>query len=134
MGAGPVGLLCATVSRVFGASKIVSVDVINAKLEFAKSFCSTHVYESQRVSAEENAAEIKRLAELPYGADAVIDASGFELSIQTSMHVIRTRGTYVQGGMGKSDINFPIMSLSVREITAKGSFRYSAGITNSLSS
>jgi D-xylulose reductase len=36
-------------------------------------------------------------------------------------------GTYVQGGMGKSDINFPIMALCLKEVTAKGSFRYGPG-------
>ncbi|KAG7106361.1 D-xylulose reductase A like protein [Verticillium longisporum] len=36
-------------------------------------------------------------------------------------------GTYVQGGMGKADINFPIMALCLKEVTAKGSFRYGPG-------
>ena len=34
---------------------------------------------------------------------------------------------YVQGGMGKSDITFPIMAMCMKEITAKGSFRYGSG-------
>ncbi|KAI1075953.1 GroES-like protein [Whalleya microplaca] len=127
MGAGPVGLLCAAVARVFGASKIVSVDIIDSKLEFAKSFSSTHVYKSQQISPEENASAIKKVAGLPRGADAVIDASGFELSIRTSLSVVRAGGTYVQGGMGKSDIIFPIMELCIKQVTAKGSFRYSSG-------
>jgi D-xylulose reductase len=29
--------------------------------------------------------------------------------------------------MGKSDINFPIMALCLKEVTAKGSFRYGPG-------
>ena len=33
----------------------------------------------------------------------------------------------MQGGMGKPDITFPIMALCTKEITAKGSFRYSSG-------
>jgi D-xylulose reductase len=61
------------------------------------------------------------------GADAVIDASGAEPSIQTSIHVVRRGGIYVQGGMGKPDITFPIMELCIKEVTAKGSFRYGSG-------
>ncbi|RDW75508.1 hypothetical protein BP6252_06650 [Coleophoma cylindrospora] len=127
MGAGPVGLLCAAVARVFGASMVLSVDIVDSKLEFAKSFAATHTYKSQPISPEANAAEIREIANLPGGADVVIDASGFELSIRTSFFVIRVGGTYVQGGMGKSDITFPIMALCMKEVTAKGSFRYGSG-------
>ncbi|KFH44423.1 D-xylulose reductase A-like protein [Hapsidospora chrysogenum ATCC 11550] len=127
MGAGPVGLLCAAVARAYGASKVVSVDIVQSKLDFARDFAATHVYASQRVSAEENAKAIRDLAGIPSGADAVIDASGAEPSIQASLHVVRNGGTYVQGGMGKPDINFPIMALCLKEVTAKGSFRYGAG-------
>ncbi|KAI1809890.1 GroES-like protein [Poronia punctata] len=127
MGAGPVGLLCAAVARAFGATTVVSVDIVQSKLDFAKSFCSTHTYTSQRVSAEENAANIRKLAGLPDGADVVIDASGAEPSIQASLHVVRNGGTYVQGGMGKDNITFPIMAMCLKEVTAKGSFRYGSG-------
>ena len=57
----------------------------------------------------------------------MIDASGAEPSIQTSLHVVRMGGTYVQGGMGKPDITFPIMAMCLKEVTAKGSFRYGSG-------
>ncbi|KAL2157173.1 hypothetical protein VTH06DRAFT_6394 [Thermothelomyces fergusii] len=127
MGAGPVGLLCAAVARAFGASKVVSVDIVQSKLDFARSYAATHTYASQRVPPEENARNLLAVADLPHGADAVIDASGAEPSIQTSLHVVRMGGTYVQGGMGKSDITFPIMALCLKEVTARGSFRYASG-------
>jgi D-xylulose reductase len=127
MGAGPVGLLCAAVARAHGASKVVCVDIVPSKLEFAKSFAATHTYQSQRISPAENAANIIKEADLGAGADVVIDASGAEPSIQASLHVVRVGGRYVQGGMGKPDITFPIMALCLKEVTASGSFRYGAG-------
>ena len=127
MGAGPVGLLCAAVARAFGATKVVQVDIVPSKLEFARSYAATHTYLSQRVSPEENARALLAAADLGAGADAVIDASGAEPSIQAALHVVRTGGTYVQGGMGKSDITFPIMALCIKEVTARGSFRYGSG-------
>lgn len=127
MGAGPVGLLCMAVARAYGASIIVAADIQPSRLEFAKSFAATHTFTPQRVSAAENAATLKSEIGLPDGADVVIDASGAEPSIQTSINVVRRGGTYVQGGMGKADINFPIMELCTKEITAKGSFRYGSG-------
>lgn len=127
MGAGPVGLLCAAVARAYGASKVVSVDIVQGKLDFALGFGSTHAYLSKRVSAEENARSLREECGLPDGADAVIDASGAEPSIQASLHVVRVGGTYVQGGMGRADITFPIMALCIKEVTARGSFRYGSG-------
>ncbi|KAK3693474.1 chaperonin 10-like protein [Podospora appendiculata] len=127
MGAGPVGLLCAAVAKSFGATKVVQVDIVQSKLDFARGFAATHTYLSQRVSAQENAAALIAAADLGAGADVVIDASGAEPSIQTSLHVVRMGGTYVQGGMGKSDITFPIMALCLKEVTARGSFRYGSG-------
>lgn len=127
MGAGPVGLLCAAVARSFGASKVVSVDIVQTKLGFAKAIGSTHTYLSQRVSAEENAKALVEQCSLGNGADVVIDASGAEASIQASLHVVQVGGTYVQGGMGKSDITFPIMAMCQKEVTARGSFRYGPG-------
>jgi D-xylulose reductase len=44
-----------------------------------------------------------------------------------SIHALRMGGSYVQGGMGKSDITFPIMAMCQKEITARGSFRYGPG-------
>lgn len=127
MGAGPVGLLCCAVAKSFGASKVVAVDIQPNRLEFAKSYAATHTFTPARVAAEENAKNLIESCGLGDGADAVIDASGAEPSIQCSVHAVRNGGTYVQGGMGKPDITFPIMALCTKEITAKGSFRYSSG-------
>jgi D-xylulose reductase len=127
MGAGPVGLLCAAVARAFGAKKIVSVDVVKERLEFAKRFAADGVFLPEKVEAEKNAERLVKEHELGDGADVVIDASGAEPSIQASVHMLRTGGTYVQGGMGKPDVTFPILAFCAKEVTMKGSFRYGSG-------
>ncbi|KAG8411611.1 Endo-1,4-beta-xylanase 2 [Metarhizium acridum] len=127
MGAGPVGLLCAAVARAYGASKVVSVDIVQSKLDFARRFASTHAHLSRGAAPEDGARAIRELAGLPRGADAVIDASGAEASIRTGLHAVRAGGTYVQGGMGRADVDFPIMAMCLKEVTARGSFRYGPG-------
>lgn len=126
-GAGPVGLLCMAVARAFGALKVVAVDLNEERLNFAAKYAATHTVVSQRESAEDSAARINKAADLGPGADVVIDASGAEPAIQASIHVLRTGGTYVQGGMGKSDITFPIGAMCSKELNVKGSFRYKSG-------
>ncbi len=127
IGAGPVGLLCMAVARAYGATKIIAVDIQQSRLDFAKGYAATGTYIPQKVSAEENAANIIKEFDLGEGADAVIDASGAEPSIQTSIHLTRRGGVYIQGGMGKENITFPIVALCCKEMTMKGSFRYGSG-------
>lgn len=126
-GAGPVGLLCCAVAKALGANKIVAVDINEERLQFAQKYAATHVFRSQRESAEDSAARLIKECDLGVGADIAIDASGAEPCIQTSIHALRTGGTYVQGGMGKSDITFPIGAVCAKELNVKGSFRYGAG-------
>jgi len=64
---------------------------------------------------------------LDRGADVVMDASGAEASVQTGVHVLRAGGTYVQGGMGRDEVTFPISTTCIKELTIKGSFRYATG-------
>ncbi|KAL5120421.1 hypothetical protein ACEQ8H_001711 [Pleosporales sp. CAS-2024a] len=126
-GAGPVGLLCCAVAKAYGAKKIVTVDINEQRLNFALQYAATDKFSSARVSAEENAKNLIKDCNLGSGADIIIDASGAEPCIQTAIHALRMGGTYVQGGMGKPDINFPIMAMCTKELNVKGSFRYGPG-------
>jgi len=127
MGVGPIGLLCCAVAKAFGASKIIAVDIQPVRLEFAMKYAATHSFLSSCVPAGENAERLLKETDLPDGVDRVIDASGAEASIQVSLHIVRRGGVFVQAGMGKPDITFPIMALCQKEVTAKGSFRYGSG-------
>ncbi|KAF2751205.1 GroES-like protein [Sporormia fimetaria CBS 119925] len=126
-GAGPVGLLCCAVAKAYGASTIVTVDVNKERMEFARKYAATHTFSSERVSAEENAERLRRECGLPNGADVVVDASGAEPCVQMGIQVLRVGGTYIQGGMGKPDITFPIVAMCTKELNVKGSFRYGPG-------
>ena len=126
-GAGPVGLLCGAVAKAFGANKIIAVDIQPARLEFAKKYTATSTFEPSKVPASENAERLRKEHDLGRGADVVIDASGAEPSVHTGIHVLRTGGTYVQGGMGRDEIIFPIMAACTKELTIRGSFRYGSG-------
>ncbi|MCJ1479542.1 hypothetical protein MMC13_008228 [Lambiella insularis] len=127
----PVGLLCAGVSGAFGAQKVVMVDIQEKRLEFAQKWvCGVNIAiynPGKGLSADENAAKLISQNGLGDGADIVIDASGAEPSVATGLAALRTGGTYVQGGMGRPEINFPILKVCVKEVTVRGSFRYGSG-------
>ena len=126
-GAGPVGLLCCAVAKALGAAKIIAIDINEERLAFAQKYAATHVFRSQRESSEDAAARLIKECDLGSGADVAIDASGAEPCIQTSIHALRVGGTYIQGGMGKADITFPIGAMCAKELNVKGSFRYGSG-------
>lgn len=127
-GSGTIGLLSAAVAKAYGASKIVAIDILDTKLEFARRFNSSAIYKpDMKASAEVNAANLISENDLGLGADAVIEASGAESSVNIGIHVLRLGGSYVQTGLGKPLINFPILAMSEKELHCHGAFRYGPG-------
>ncbi|KAF2681010.1 GroES-like protein [Lentithecium fluviatile CBS 122367] len=129
MGSGTIGLLCAAVARAFGAYRIILVDILDTKLEFAKLFLGCETFKpSTTASAEENASSLRSSLNLSSTCiDTVIEASGAAASIETGINVLRPGGKYVQTGMGKPKIEFPIGMISEKELMVRGCFRYGAG-------
>ncbi|KEF57404.1 L-iditol 2-dehydrogenase [Exophiala aquamarina CBS 119918] len=128
-GSGTIGLLCGAVARMFGAKKIVAVDVLDHKLEFARGFIQgARTFKPDLgASPQENARRLIEVHELGSGADAVIEASGAESSVVTAVHVLRPGGSCVQTGLGKAVVNFPILAMSEKELHVHGAFRYGPG-------
>lgn len=107
-GAGPVGLLCMAVAKALSASRIIAIDINQARLDFAKSYAATDVFAPPPSNdGEDRVKYSKRCAEAlkealgikdrgPTAVDVVIEASGAEVAIQTALFVVKTGGTYVQ--------------------------------------
>jgi len=138
-GCGPVGLLCMAVAKALGASRIIGVDIIPSRLEFAKQYAATHTYlplkpeegEDKIEYSRRNAAHMKKQLDITdrgSGAiDLVIDASGAEASIQTGIYIAKAGGTFVQVGMGNPNVTMNISLIIFKELNYKGSFRYGPG-------
>ncbi|ETS82644.1 putative D-xylulose reductase A [Pestalotiopsis fici W106-1] len=130
-GAGTVGLFCAAVAKEFGASVVVSIDLLQNKLNVAKELLGSDIgrtwMPNTSSTPEQNAEQLRTDHGLGDGADVVIDATGAEPSVQTAMYALSRGGTYVQAGMGKRKIEFPIAEVCERELSIKGCFRYGPG-------
>ncbi|KAI9820744.1 MAG: hypothetical protein M1827_005114 [Pycnora praestabilis] len=126
-GAGTVGLLCAAVAKAFGARKVISVDIAEKRLRFAKEFAATGTFVPGKATAEQNAERLIREQDLGVGADVVLEASGAASAVETGILILRPGGSYVQGGLGAKKIEFPIFQMCEKELNVKGCFRYSAG-------
>lgn len=105
-GAGPVGLLCAAVSKAWGAKQVINVDIQEPRLEFAEKFASTGTYLPEKPGKDEPVIEyarnvgekIKKQFDLGEGAHCVIDATGAEVCTLTGLFVCNKGGTFVQAG------------------------------------
>jgi D-xylulose reductase len=107
-GCGPVGLLCMAVAKALGAKRIIAVDIVPQRLEFAKSYAATEIYlpskilegESKIDYSRRNAEQMKQQLNIQDRGtntiDLVIDASGAEVSIQTAFYIVKSGGTFVQ--------------------------------------
>lgn len=139
-GAGTVGLLCAAVAREYGASVVTSVDISRDKLDFARTFIPDGrlsfeiVIPDQTLSAEESAQLLCDVhagariigSDIP-GYDIAIEATGAESCIRMAVHALRVGGSFVQTGLGRRMVNFPISTVSENEINVRGCFRYGPG-------
>jgi D-xylulose reductase len=107
-GCGPVGLLCMAVAKALGAKRIIAIDIVPSRLEFAASYAATDAFkppapeagESKIAYSERSAGVMKKELGIemrgPKAVDVVIDASGAEVSIQTGMFIVKAGGTFVQ--------------------------------------
>lgn len=136
-GCGPIGVLCQAVAKAYGAGRVVGVDISQARLDFAQEFAGSETILNPQVQKEgvepieksEIAAGIlKEKLGLGEGADVVLECTGAEPCIQSGVYAARKGGTYVQAGMGKENVLFPITTACIRALNIKGSIRYSAGV------
>ncbi|CAG7942188.1 unnamed protein product [Penicillium olsonii] len=126
-GAGPVGLLCCAVARAFGASKVIAVDVVPARLASASNYGATHTYQMTSGKPDENAADLLAAAGLGLGADIALDATGAEPCLNCGILALAQGGTFVQVGLRKPNLSLPVGQICDKEVVFKGSFRYGPG-------
>ncbi|KAJ6028322.1 hypothetical protein N7540_003898, partial [Penicillium herquei] len=127
-GAGTIGLVCGAVAKVFGARKLVLVDILDSKLEFARKFLNCETFKtSPQADPESTAAKIIETFNLGQGADAVIEATGAASSTMGCVYVARKGAHFVQTGIGKHIIDYPIFQFSIKELHMHGAFRHSEG-------
>lgn len=112
------------------------MDILEKKLEFARSYLGVETFCADVKSTPENDAArlLTGFGLEEFGidttggkVDTVIEASGAASSISMGVHLLRPGGKYVQTGVGKAKIEFPIVAVSNKELMFRGCFRYGAG-------
>jgi threonine dehydrogenase-like Zn-dependent dehydrogenase len=94
-GAGPVGIMAARCCWLFGAGRVIILDCLDYRLEFAKNFAKCEAYNFQ-TDMDDPVMFIKKQTDW-LGADACIDAVGAEAS-GNAMQTITGRRLLLQAG------------------------------------
>jgi len=117
-GAGPIGQLLGLVARHYGAERLGVSDLRPFTLDLAtKLWADTPI----RADRPEQMEEAWRTFD---GFDAVIEASGAAAALQTAVERCRPGGVIVQVGTQDKEVSLPINLVMQRELTIRGSFRF----------
>ncbi len=93
-GAGPIGIMAARCAWLFGAGRVIVIDHIEYRLEFAKKYAKCEVYNFR--SLEDPVVFLKRTTD-SLGADVCIDAVGAEAA-GSALQTISGRKLLLQAG------------------------------------
>src|SRR5215217_7151140 len=93
-GAGPVGIMAARCAWLFGAGRVIVIDYLDYRLEFARNYAPCEAYDFR--SLEDPVVFIKQTTE-SLGADVCIDAVGAEAA-DSAMQTTLGRKLLMQGG------------------------------------
>jgi L-iditol 2-dehydrogenase len=120
-GAGPIGLLVMEAARAAGATDAILTDVVDEKLELAADRGADLTVD---VSETDPDAAVEEYTG-GVGADVVVEASGAEPSIRSTIDLVRRGGTIVLVGLAdEAEVPFDVLEVIDNEIDVHGSFRY----------
>ncbi|WEV63701.1 alcohol dehydrogenase catalytic domain-containing protein [Bifidobacterium sp. ESL0732] len=126
VGTGGVGLNVISGARIAGASKIIAIDILDNKLEFARKFGATDVVNSKK---EDPVAKVRELTN--GGVDKSFEVIGFPATVKQAWDMLGMHGTTYCIGMSnpgsKLTIDVDTASILVPE---KGLRGVSMGSTN----
>lgn len=101
---GPIGLCATAGAKLSGATTIISVDRIAARLDTAKRLGADVVIDASKVDVVD---EIMRVTD-GRGVDVAIEALGTQATFEAALRVLRPGGTLSSLGVYSGDLKIPL--------------------------
>jgi L-iditol 2-dehydrogenase len=112
MGAGPIGMLCASMAHLSGASKVFICDKLPHRLELARKMGAAFAVPVGRM------AEVVMDETRGRGVDVTIDAAAAAQTINLSIQLTRAAGTFLQIGIpAEKELAIDLFTAMNKEIT-----------------
>jgi L-idonate 5-dehydrogenase len=126
-GCGPIGILSILAARRAGADLIVATDLSEFTLGLAKK-----VGADVALNVGQSADALE-----PYKAnkgtfDVLYECSGAQPALVSAIGAVRPGGTILQLGLG-GDMTLPMMQITAKELSLKGSFRFHSEYATAIS-
>ncbi|MCL1809413.1 MAG: alcohol dehydrogenase catalytic domain-containing protein [Clostridiales bacterium] len=121
-GAGPIGLLAMQCLRARDASRIIAVDVVDARLDMARECGATDIVNSKTQDVVKFVEEMTNAE----GVDIVFDAVGAPETINNGVEIVRCGGTVVWIGLAVPVFEFDYKHAVCKEITFQCTYMYTA--------
>lgn len=116
LGPGPIGILCAAMARLCGASvAVVGLENDRARLEVVRQYGCEPIIGS--------AADWARKRD-GLGADGVVDATGVSPALATAIDLVRPGGWISKVGWGREPLGFSLDALVQKNVRLQGSFSH----------
>ncbi|PAN33271.1 hypothetical protein PAHAL_6G007200 [Panicum hallii] len=120
IGVGGVGSSCLQIAKAFGASEVIAVDVLDEKLQNARTLGATHTVNAAKEDAVERIKEITD----GRGVDVAVEALGKALTFAQCTKSVRDGGKAVMIGLAATNVvgEVDITRLVRRQVKIIGSY------------
>jgi alcohol dehydrogenase len=113
VGAGPVGLSAMMTAGLYGASRIIAVDLDDNRLAQAESFGATDSVNSGSAGWKD---ELMAFTEGGLGVDVAIEAVGIPQTFEMATEIIRPGGTVANVGVHGKSVELKLQDLWIKDI------------------
>jgi len=114
-GAGPVGLCAVAAARLFGPARIISIDMVESRLQMAKNLGADHIIDASQENPVEGIMNLTK----GQGANFVIEAVGSPKTFGDSLFSLAREGSLSIIGVFQQSVKLPIHTLMKRNIEIK---------------
>ena len=112
VGAGPIGLAAIMTAGLYGASRIIAIDLDDNRLEQARGFGATDVVNSGGASAHD---EVFAMTD-GMGVDVAIEAVGIPPTFEMCTELVRPGGTVANVGVHGKSVELKLDELWIKDI------------------
>ncbi|KAF5702829.1 alcohol dehydrogenase [Fusarium globosum] len=112
VGAGPVGLAAIITAQLYSPSRIIAVDMDNARLDVAKKLGATEAV----VSGPDAVAQVMKLTD-GKGCDTVIEAVGIPATFELCQKLIAVGGVLANVGVHGTKVDLHLQDLWIKNIS-----------------
>ena len=128
-GSGPIGLLTLQAAKVAGATTLIVVDLLDARLAHARRLGATHTVNDEDGTALEQlraiATGLRGPGPVHSGVDVAFETAGAERATRNALASVRPGGVAVLVGLPPQPmVEVDLVAASSKEIDIRGQFRY----------